>query len=172
VRALHQVSELEIADLIKQKGGKVSVKELSTLTNTNEESLGRILRALSVKGIFHHHKNGIYSNNRLSSVLRKDHPNTVKYYTEYRADEIYIAAAHLDQALKYPNGWDDMDINNNKENEIITPWNKAFGVRSWKYFDLPENKHRRIIFDKTMSSVNAMIGNGIFTGMLIKNNYS
>src|SRR5437868_6603173 len=83
-QALFQLTELEIADKIKQNGGKLSVKELSALTNTNEENLGRLLRAVSAKGIFHHHGNGVYSNNRLSSVLRKDHPNSVKYFIELR----------------------------------------------------------------------------------------
>src|SRR5947207_15103493 len=100
-QALRQLSILEVADKIKQNGSKMSVKELSALTNTNEESLGRLLRAVSTKGIFHHHGNGVYSNNRLSSVLRKDHPNSVKHYLEL--NEIQIAAGHLDQALNYPN---------------------------------------------------------------------
>src|SRR5436190_22721075 len=84
---LYQLSKLEIADKIKQNGGKLSVKELSVLTNTNEESLGRLLRAVSTRGIFHHHGNGVYSNNRLSSVLRKDHPNSVKHFIEMERSE-------------------------------------------------------------------------------------
>ncbi|RIA83349.1 O-methyltransferase-domain-containing protein [Glomus cerebriforme] len=162
VQVIRQLSELEIADIIKQNGGKLSAKELSILTNTNEESLSRMLRAVSSKGIFHHHGNGIYSNNRLSSVLRKDHPNSVKYFFELHADESYKAAAHLDQALKYPNGWDDMDVDNIKEQEFITPWYKAYGIKGWKFYDLPENKYRRIRFDKAMASGSGFIGDGIF----------
>src|SRR5947207_13433202 len=101
-QALRQLSILEVADKIKQNGGKLSVKELSVLTNTNEESLGRLLRAVSTRGIFHHHGNGVYSNNRLSSVLRKDHPNSVKHFIEM--EEGYKAAEYLEQVLKYPNG--------------------------------------------------------------------
>jgi hypothetical protein len=162
-QALRQLSELGVADKIKQNGGKISVKELSELTNTNEESLSRLLRAVSAKGIFHHHGNGIYSNNRLSSVLRSDHPNTIKYYVE--TDDFYKAAEHLDQVLKYPNGWDNMDLDNNKEHELVTPWKKAFGARSWKYYNLPENKYKREKFDKAMVSGNDFMGNGVIVGM-------
>jgi hypothetical protein len=163
LQAIRLLTQLEVADKIKQNGGKISVKELSEITNTNEESLSRILRAVSIKGIFYHHGNGVYSNNRLSSVLRKDHPNTVKYFAE--TEEFYKAAAYLDQALKYPNGWDDMDVDNSKEHELVTPWEKAFGVRSWTFYDLPENKNKRERFDKAMVSGSKLMGDGVFVGM-------
>ena len=58
-----------------------------------------------------------------------------------------------------------MDINNSKEHKLVTPWEKAFGVRSWKYYDLPENKHRRDRFDKAMVARSEFMGDGVFVGM-------
>ncbi|CAI2193475.1 4312_t:CDS:2, partial [Funneliformis geosporum] len=157
---------LRIADIIKEEGGKVSVKRLAELTGTNEEILGRLLRAVSTKGIFYHHGNGIYSNNRMSSVLRDDHPNSVLLIIETGLEEFFKAANNIGAALKYQNKWDDIDgdVNDNevKIKELVTPWKKTFGFDLWEYYSLPANKYKLERFNQAMVHANKIIGNGPF----------
>ncbi|CAG8749551.1 5615_t:CDS:2, partial [Acaulospora morrowiae] len=53
-----------------------SVNQLAKETRANEEKLVWLLCATSTSGIFRHLGDGVYANNRLSSVCEKVHPNS------------------------------------------------------------------------------------------------
>ncbi|CAG8576990.1 2529_t:CDS:2, partial [Funneliformis mosseae] len=166
LNALFELANLRIADIIKREGGKVSVKRLAELTDTNEDVLGRFLRAVSTKGIFYNHGDGVYSNNRMSSVLRDDHPNSVRLIIEMGIEEFFKASNNIGVTFKYPNKWDDIDgdvdKHEDKIKEIVTPWKKTFGIDIWEYYALPENKDKLERFNHAMIHSNKIIGNGPF----------
>ena len=75
-RAIHVVAELGIADHLGERS--VAANELADNTGTNELTLRRLLRFLSAYGIFEETATAEYCNTELSSVLRQDHPQSVR----------------------------------------------------------------------------------------------
>jgi len=73
--ALGVAAELGIADLLKN--GPRSIRELAVLTNTNEDSLYRLLRMLASHDIFREEKNHYFAMSPLAQALREDQ---LKYY--------------------------------------------------------------------------------------------
>src|SRR5262245_20899664 len=78
VQAVHAVAALGIADLVAD--GPKTIDELAATTNTDPQSLARLLRALTSMGIFRDASIGAvqYSQTPLSDVLRRNHPASVR----------------------------------------------------------------------------------------------
>jgi hypothetical protein len=76
-QALAVVARLGIADELAH--GPVAVAELARATETNEDALRRILRALARDGVFAELTPGTFANNALSEVLKSDHPNSMRH---------------------------------------------------------------------------------------------
>ena len=77
--AIYVVAKLGIADLLKD--GPRSVEYLSIATSTHEQSLYRVLRAVSSAGVFTEEDNRTFANTPMSETLRSDHPNSVRDLT-------------------------------------------------------------------------------------------
>ncbi|RIB26790.1 O-methyltransferase-domain-containing protein [Gigaspora rosea] len=93
-KIIYELTKLEVADIIKAQGGKMSIYEIAKATGTKEDKLNRLLRVAASKGIFRSLGNGVYANTHLSLVLCKDHPNTFRniilLYEEYSSATQYL----------------------------------------------------------------------------------
>lgn len=75
-RAIHVAAELEIADHLNDE--PVAVDSLAEATGTNGTALKRLLCFLSAYLIFEEREPDRFCNTELSSVLRHDHPQSVR----------------------------------------------------------------------------------------------
>jgi C-methyltransferase len=75
-RAIHVVAELGIAEHLEE--GSVASATLAEKTETNAAALRRLLRFLSAYGVFEESSPDKFRNTSLSSVLRDDHPQSVR----------------------------------------------------------------------------------------------
>lgn len=73
-QSIYAAAKLEIADLLIS--GPQTAEQLATATNTNAESLYRLLRALASVGIFAENEQGEFSLTPLAEPLRSDHPES------------------------------------------------------------------------------------------------
>lgn len=77
-----------------------TVTELAAATGLQERGLFQVMRYLREMGYFEHNpKTGTYCNNRLSSLLRKDHWSTWKNWVEFFPREYYDILCHLPDQL-------------------------------------------------------------------------
>lgn len=74
---LHTVCSLGIPDHV---GEGISIKELSVRTETHEEALYRLMRALSTLGVFKEHTSRCFVHTDASLLLTSDHPNSLRSY--------------------------------------------------------------------------------------------
>lgn len=90
-RAIHVAVELGLPDLLEQ--GERTVPELAELTGTHAPTLGRLLRALSVFGVFRRHPDGrTYSQSPLSAVLVSEPGNPESTDARFMAANWHWAA--------------------------------------------------------------------------------
>lgn len=97
-RALFATAKLEIADFLKD--GPRSLTEIAAFSQSNQESLQRILHMLAGFGIFEEQENGIFANNEASALLSKSNPDSLYHLATFYGEEIHTA---LDQILKSVN---------------------------------------------------------------------
>ncbi|CAG8614959.1 11012_t:CDS:2 [Dentiscutata erythropus] len=83
-KVIYELTNLEVADIIKAQGGKMNVYDIAKVTGTNEDKLNRLLRVAVSKGIFHSLGNGVYANTHLSLVLSYD----LKLQTENKEEQM------------------------------------------------------------------------------------
>jgi hypothetical protein len=77
-RGLYVVTKLEIADYLQD--GPQSVQEIAVFSQSNPESLQRILNMLAGFGIFDEQDGGIFANNESSALLSKSNPDSLIAY--------------------------------------------------------------------------------------------
>lgn len=75
-RAIHVAAELAIADHLNDEA--VTVEALAEKTGTDASALKRLLRFLSAYQVFEERSPSAFCNTALSSVLRTDHPQSVR----------------------------------------------------------------------------------------------
>lgn len=75
-RSIHVAAELGIADQLAEE--PVPVASLAEITGTNSAALRRLLRFLSAYRVFEECSPDSFCNTELSSVLRDDHPQSVR----------------------------------------------------------------------------------------------
>lgn len=80
-RCIYIAADLGIAD--KLKGGPKDIHQLSGETNTNEDALYRVMRALASQGIFKESGIRIFSSTRLSRALEKDKDDSILGWVKY-----------------------------------------------------------------------------------------
>lgn len=76
-RCLHVAAELGIADALGDEPN--SVEAVAVATKSNPDALARILRLLETHGIFHL-EDGLVSQTPASSLLRSDHPTSMRNF--------------------------------------------------------------------------------------------
>ncbi|HSH52276.1 MAG TPA: methyltransferase [Bacteroidales bacterium] len=84
-KAIGVAAELNIAEHLKKHDR--NIYELANLTNTNEESLYRLMRMLASQGIFKEKNNRIFSQNRLSKTIT-DCTESMRYMIMHLANPI------------------------------------------------------------------------------------
>lgn len=141
-QAISVAARLYVADHLKD--GAKTVEELARLTGTHAPSLYRLMRALASAGVFRKETDGKFSNNRLSEVLRDDHPETIR------------AAAHMicDREHWHPHG--NM-LQSVKTGEIAFDY--TFKMPVFPYF--AENPAAAEVFDNAMTSFSLAIANAV-----------
>lgn len=77
-RCLHVAADLGVADALGDSS--MSVAALATATNSNADALARILRLLEAHGVFRL-EDGVVSQTPASSLLRSDHPASMRDFS-------------------------------------------------------------------------------------------
>ncbi|KAL0960206.1 hypothetical protein HGRIS_011839 [Hohenbuehelia grisea] len=158
--AIGFAEEFNLADVLLEGGqGGLHIDQIGALAGTNGATAGRILRYLATRHIFTEVKPNTYSNNRISSVLRKEKtlkeiqedPST-KYegarsaaFVNHFATEAFKSTSFVTDFIKDPMGFK-------------APFNMA--VRDSKdvfaWYQLPENRWRGARFSVAMHGIGEM----------------
>src|SRR3954447_8829502 len=97
--AVNVAAELGLSDLLAS--GPRTVSDLAAETSTDEETLGRLLHALSTIGLYDEHPDGRYANTDLGEGLRSDLPGTLRPLARtVRAPVHWAAWGHLDHSVR------------------------------------------------------------------------
>jgi hypothetical protein len=129
--SLNVVVKLGIADLLA--GGPQPVATLAQKADVNEDRLYRVLRALTVVGVFREDSNRSFSNTPASDLLRRDHPASAYDMVNWIADPFHFHTyANLMRTVK--TGESAMEI--------------AAGKAPFEYFR--ENPEESAIFNAAM----------------------
>ncbi|MFI5343213.1 MAG: methyltransferase [Chlamydiales bacterium] len=86
-RALYVVTKLEVADYLQD--GPKSVQEIATSSQSNPESLRRILHMLVGFGIFEERDDGVFMNNEASALLAKSNPESLHALSIFYGEDIH-----------------------------------------------------------------------------------
>jgi len=132
-QAIYVAAEIGVADLLA--GGPQTVRELSAKTNTHNEALYRLLRALSSVGIFAETDHHRFSLTPLAENLLSDIPGSHRQFAIMMGAECYQAWGHLLHSVR-------------TEEQAF---HKRFGMPIFQY--LTENPERGQLFDAAMTGV-------------------
>lgn len=80
-KALGVAAELAIADHLRP--APLSIDDLAKTCGAKPDALGRLLDLLAARGFFRRLPDGRFANNRLSAVLRADHPDSVRDWVRF-----------------------------------------------------------------------------------------
>jgi O-methyltransferase domain len=80
-RCVHVVASVGVADALGEEAGPVAA--LASKVDCNAEALNRVLRLLAAHGIFESGGDGFYQHNEASSLLRSDHPQSLRTYARF-----------------------------------------------------------------------------------------
>ncbi|KAI9143689.1 O-methyltransferase-domain-containing protein [Paraphysoderma sedebokerense] len=144
-KCLHVVTVLNIPDLLKNN--PMSTKEIADKVKADPERLDRVMNLLYSHGIFKRNWGGKWSNNRMTSALRKDNPNSVKDLVEFFTDESYTGFEKLLEAVK--------------DGSQPCAWDIQFGESFWTYLDKDENAWRRERFAGAMISQSNIVNKSL-----------
>src|SRR5260370_14452391 len=86
-QAISATAKLDIADRLAD--GIKSISQLAQETRMHEASLHRLLRALASLGIFAEQEPYAFSNTALSSLLRSDHPDSLRDMARFQGSDIF-----------------------------------------------------------------------------------
>lgn len=141
-QAVSVAAKLYLADHLA--GGAKPVAELAKLTETDESSLYRLLRALSSVGVFQKNADKTFSNTPLSEFLRSDHP------------ESFRSAA---QMICEPEHWNSHGnlLQSVKTGEISFEY--TFGMPIFPYY--AQNPEPAKVFDDAMTSFSTAIAKAV-----------
>jgi hypothetical protein len=97
-RAIHVAAELGIADQLD--GSSTPLDKIAEGAGTDSDGLSRLLRFLSAYGIFEEKSPGQFCNTTLSSVLRSDHPNSVRANLRRIGDYWWSAVGQMEHSVR------------------------------------------------------------------------
>jgi len=97
-RALHVAAELGVAGSLGE--APVAVDKIAKETTSNAAALKRLLRFLSAYGIFQEQTPDRFCNTELSSVLRSDHPHSVRANLRRVGDFWWSAVGQMEHAVR------------------------------------------------------------------------
>lgn len=127
-QCLYVAAKLDIADILDDQK-KIHVDALAKATNTDSQSLNRILTCLARYGIFEEHGAGTFSLNEQAKLLQD---SNLKGYIIFSGEEAYQAASQLLNCVK-----------------TGTPgFPKLYGMTHWEY--LSKNPEKADAFHRGM----------------------
>lgn len=97
-RALYVAADLGIADLLHQQ--PLTLSELAQQTQTDDYSLGRLLRLLQLYDIFGRDEQGRYYNTGLSDYMRADHTDSMLPLLLHEDETRWNSYGHLGYSIK------------------------------------------------------------------------
>lgn len=96
---LNIVAKLGVADLLTR--GPENVQEIARATQTNEDALYRVLRALSTTGVFQELEGRKFAQTPASDLLRADHPHSLRAAVVFLPDPMHFHSyANLMHSVK------------------------------------------------------------------------
>jgi len=113
---IHSVAQLDIAE--KLLSGSKSLDELAKETNSDKQSLYRLLRAVTSVGIFEEKNDGTFELNDFGGTLLSDVPGSVKPWALANLGEHYKAFGNLTYGVKTGK----------------VPFDDAYGIPVWEYY--------------------------------------
>jgi hypothetical protein len=97
-QGMYAAAKLGVADHLFN--GEESVATLATLCSCNEDSLYRLLRMLASCGIFEERENRIFRNNEASSLLAKNHPQSLNSLVLFYSEEMSASWDLCSESIK------------------------------------------------------------------------
>jgi hypothetical protein len=134
--SLYIAAELNIAEYLRN--GPKPIEEISKLTNTNCESLYRVLRALSGQGIFREHRNRSFSNTAASRALLNEGESIRNVIRHHLGNNNWNTLGHLMHTVK------------TGENAF----QNIYGEPIYQF--LEHNRETSALFDKSMSDLSEL----------------
>ncbi|MFO7842331.1 MAG: methyltransferase [Bacteroidales bacterium] len=142
-KAIGVAAELNIAEHLKERDRDTS--ELAELTNTDEESLYRLMRMLASQGIFKEKKKRIFSQNRLSKTMT-DRTDSMRYMIMHLANPVnWQLFNELNQVVK---------TGNNASEKIL-------GMKVFEF--LEKNPANNKIYNTAMTNSSLMLSYAILS---------
>ena len=133
-QALYTVAKLDIADRL---GDEVKcISQLAQETHTHETSLYRLLRAMASIGIFAQEQPGVFTNTEISSLLRSDHPASLR------------DGARLFGSKAFWQSWGSLDHSIKTGEQAF---NHVFHETIWSYFASHPGEAEQ--FNRAMTSI-------------------
>jgi hypothetical protein len=98
-KALAVVAELGVADALVD--GPHSAADLAQRCGADADALGRVLRYLVGRGVFRRTRDGRFRNNRASTLLRDDHPRSLRAWARFVGADWHVATWNrLDHSVR------------------------------------------------------------------------
>ena len=136
-QSIYAAAKLEIADHLAN--GEKSYQELAMATNTNEQSLYRVLRALASVGIFAETSVGKFAMTPLSAFLQSDTPSSLRDLSIMMGDrEHYGSWGNILHTVKTGD----------------SGFEQLFGMNVFEYY--AQNPEPADIFDRAMTSFSSI----------------
>ncbi|OAI11542.1 methyltransferase [Methylomonas koyamae] len=144
-RALYVAARLDIASALAD--GEASVETLAERVAADADALYRLLRMLAAIGVFEEVSQRRFRNNKLSSYLRQDHPNSVRA----------MVLMHNSPEMSRP--WFERLEQGVRGGSV--PFESAHGQAFYDYLDA--NPKFDQLFAQAMDSVEALTGDSFVT---------
>lgn len=141
-RGIYVAAKLGVADYLHD--GDKTAAELAAATNTNADSLYRVLRMLATVGIFEQKGEESFALTPLSETLLTDSPASLRGYAIAEMGEVHYDA------------WGNI-MHSVKTGEIA--FDNHFGMNVWQYFERDKEKAEN--FNKYMASSSEAISQAI-----------
>jgi C-methyltransferase len=127
------------------KAGPRGVEALAAGAGVEPDALQRLLKAASSKGVFREAAPRVWANNRVSALLRADHPSSMRPMVRHWGGESYAPHHHVLEAIK-----------------MGSPHANAFeawsgGEPLWKWYDRPENAAVNSNFNAAMAGFSKIV---------------
>lgn len=141
-RGIYVAAKLGVADYLRD--GDKTAAELASATNTNADSLYRVLRMLATVGVFEQKGEDIFALTPLSETLLTDSPASLRGCAIAEMGEVHYDA------------WGNI-MHSVKTGEIA--FDNHFGMNVWQYFETDKDKAQN--FNKYMASSSEAISQAI-----------
>jgi len=138
-QSIYAAAALGIADLLSD--GPLTIAELATRVDVNEEALYRILRLLAGHGIFEQTAPRTFGNSELSHYLRADVPGSLRAAFIFRGSS-YFYSPFREILYSVRSGRSARD--------------KVHGMSGWEF--LRQNPDEARIFDEAMTAMTGVVG--------------